>query len=98
MLEMRGESGVCVLFSPSPLVFIRGSHGIFLQELTLHYYINLYRGGQKALTEVVFATSSVVRPRLIVAFTEAVAKIASVNALNEAVFYNSTASVNRIKK
>jgi hypothetical protein len=45
----------------------------------LHYYTNLNRGGQKGLTEVVFATASVERSRLIVALTEAVALPASVN-------------------
>ena len=62
-----------------------------------HYYRNLNRGGQKALTEAVFATASERRPRLIVVLTEMVAKTVSVNALTEVVFYNSTASVNRIK-
>jgi hypothetical protein len=48
-----------------------------------HYYTNLYRGGQKALAEAVFATASVERSRLIVALTEAVALPASVNQIKK---------------
>ena len=48
------------------------------------YYTNLNSGGQKGLTEVVFATAMVERSRLIVALTEVVSMTASVNHSTEA--------------
>jgi hypothetical protein len=49
-----------------------------------HYYRNLNRGGQKGLTEAVFATALDERSWLILALTEAVALAAPVNVLNVA--------------
>jgi hypothetical protein len=59
-----------------------------------HYYRNLNRGGQNALTEAVFAMASVKRSRLIVALTEVVALPASVNVLTEAGSLQTPAFVN----
>jgi hypothetical protein len=49
----------------------------------MHYYRNFYRGGQKALTEAVFATASVERSQLIVVLTESVALSALVNRIKK---------------
>jgi hypothetical protein len=46
-----------------------------------HYNKNLYGGGQKSLTEAVFATASKQRSWLIVALTDIVAKTTSVNQI-----------------
>lgn len=62
-----------------PLVFIFIHHGGAIIDGHIHYYRNLYGGVQKALTEVIFATISDQRSRLIMALAEVVSLPTTVN-------------------
>jgi hypothetical protein len=58
-----------------------GCDVIFDDTALFHYYNNLYRGGQEALTKVIFATALLERSWLIVALTEVVALTVSLNRI-----------------